>query len=662
MNHWLSEIVYSVFGIESFTSGNTFHDIRTDNIHHVMMMIATNARDKNSDGIRTPPRIEDTEDNIDKVLHEDDLNSEDDDFYNFVGSTSTPSSLNTPRLENAMWHANVDDFDEEVSPIQTKTKVKGFDHFNPSTFEEQEKKKNQTIQKLSTHYNEVYKDFHCVRAEFLRSVKLQIENGVQPILHKVSLKQWASKKFWDSINHDNKQHVIIKDSYLTNTDLLFYTEFIIVDIHNRLIELSIRILHTVEWYESYIKRTTFQKICLSPFFWYYQSNNLKIRHSIKRLKHVQNMLHHMLAHLDSLLNWIYFLAPEHRANVQAFDKQAIPSVDHVCQKLVKAMESFLQIHTAQKDVNKVRLYHIYKKYEVYLQSFQHVYDLYNASESPKLKTALQIGGVIVSSSILLYFQKPLRTFIRAYLNKVVYVPIRKAFSTLNKKRIRNPFMESTLSQGFQSLGRMVRYQVMRSKGYTSADLIRPEVSSYLDFITKAARESGDISPLMPWYEASIKAPISSALFSNLLPIALIQIQKQKLDVQLLLSKIFNFMDVNELSLVSVSLVPLMLINMSAITTLLYTKNKFRNYQDTQLKQWLMNLEIALSKQQHQQITPVQQGKIVMLLHHFFYHASYRYPQYRLLAFYNFLSPIIYYPQSSTTSKIKRLHFVQTYLD
>jgi hypothetical protein len=66
-------------------------------------------------------------------------------------------------------------------------------------------------------------------------------------------------------------------------------------------------------------------------------------------------------------------------------------------------------------------------------------------------------------------------------------------------------------------------------------------------IVREVTQSGEISRIMPDYEAAIQHPIRGALFGNMVQLLLIQVQKGKSDVSLSLSAVDRLLQMNELN-------------------------------------------------------------------------------------------------------------------
>jgi len=110
--------------------------------------------------------------------------------------------------------------------------------------------------------------------------------------------------------------------------------------------------------------------------------------------------------------------------------------------------------------------------------------------------------------------------------------------------------EKSLESSEQSLMRMVL-------DYNAS--LNPELTLQEQEVLLAGARQGDISSVMLSYEKEIAHPIHSALFGDLLRLALIQIQKQKVDVERAMLQIDKLLKSNELNFQFMAAIPTLIV-------------------------------------------------------------------------------------------------------
>ena len=106
--------------------------------------------------------------------------------------------------------------------------------------------------------------------------------------------------------------------------------------------------------------------------------------------------------------------------------------------------------------------------------------------------------------------------------------------------------ENSIESSENSLQRMV--ELFMSKK-------RPDLSeAQMREIGEMAKR-GDLQPVMPYYEEQIMSPLSNALFGDVVTLLLIQIQKQKTDVEKAMSSLDQIMKANEINFQALAVFP-----------------------------------------------------------------------------------------------------------
>lgn len=72
-------------------------------------------------------------------------------------------------------------------------------------------------------------------------------------------------------------------------------------------------------------------------------------------------------------------------------------------------------------------------------------------------------------------------------------------------------------------------------------------------------KTGDLSTIMPYYEKQMMSPIKNSLFGDMVTLLLIQVQKQKLDVEKAMFTLDKLMKSNELNFQLMAVLPLFFI-------------------------------------------------------------------------------------------------------
>jgi len=135
-----------------------------------------------------------------------------------------------------------------------------------------------------------------------------------------------------------------------------------------------------------------------------------------------------------------------------------------------------------------------------------------------------------------YFEEPLQN---------IYTTIR--YDTSNLNVISQKAMEADMD----SLGRMVIEFLKR---------YRPELGDQqIEQITAEAR-NGNLSPILPLYENSIQSPIKEAFFGNLIQLILIQVHKQKVDLERAMLALDKLLKSNELNFEALGMIPAIVVS------------------------------------------------------------------------------------------------------
>eukprot|EP01117_Protostelium_nocturnum_P012125 TRINITY_DN4448_c0_g1_i2.p1 TRINITY_DN4448_c0_g1~~TRINITY_DN4448_c0_g1_i2.p1 ORF type:complete len:587 (-),score=222.40 TRINITY_DN4448_c0_g1_i2:74-1834(-) len=103
----------------------------------------------------------------------------------------------------------------------------------------------------------------------------------------------------------------------------------------------------------------------------------------------------------------------------------------------------------------------------------------------------------------------------------------------------------SLNSDVDSLGRMVRDFAQKHGNFSPAQLAELEKSAKV----------GDIKPILSAYEQDIQNPIKAALFGDLVQLILVQVQKQRVDIERAMLAIDKLLKANELNFYALGLLP-----------------------------------------------------------------------------------------------------------
>eukprot|EP01097_Dermamoeba_algensis_P009020 TRINITY_DN6217_c0_g1_i1.p1 TRINITY_DN6217_c0_g1~~TRINITY_DN6217_c0_g1_i1.p1 ORF type:complete len:237 (-),score=60.70 TRINITY_DN6217_c0_g1_i1:57-767(-) len=122
----------------------------------------------------------------------------------------------------------------------------------------------------------------------------------------------------------------------------------------------------------------------------------------------------------------------------------------------------------------------------------------------------------------------------------------------------------------------------------------------------AQSHAGDLSSIMPDYEQSIKKPIKNTLFGSMIRLILIQVHKQKIDVERTMVAVDRLLRSNELNFQLIAAVPAVLAVVFVYFQffLLFTrKTKKVNSASMKMINHLMNVERTINSHHHHLLHP-----------------------------------------------------------
>lgn len=177
-------------------------------------------------------------------------------------------------------------------------------------------------------------------------------------------------------------------------------------------------------------------------------------------------------------------------------------------------------------------------------------------EQTKLPTLLQrlwipiTGVTVLNLPIALYLKNnsnriintisDAQAFTWTLLKDWVIKPLHRIYSTVRHQENLSLFHPDSLHKDMESLQRMV-------------------VSYTKDPAIIGAVKDGDLSTILRAYETQIQHPIKNALVGDILQLALIQVQKTKVDLEIAMAALDKLLRANELNFAFVAVAPTLLI-------------------------------------------------------------------------------------------------------
>lgn len=199
--------------------------------------------------------------------------------------------------------------------------------------------------------------------------------------------------------------------------------------------------------------------------------------------------------------------------------------------------------------------------------------------------------------------------VTAFVRKRVVEPMRDIYATIRYDDSKVGIMSAqSLAADTESLKRMVEDFLADHGGVPASQDLS---------VVLTAVEAGDITVVMREYESGIRKPISGLLFGSVLRTILIQVQKQKVDVDRAMTALDQIMRSNELNFQLIAAIPALLI----VGALGYEARKFfARTNDTSrtiaiyadLRSALRRVEIMLHD--NDCLSLLEQGALVVLVH------------------------------------------------
>eukprot|EP01117_Protostelium_nocturnum_P016147 TRINITY_DN6338_c0_g1_i2.p1 TRINITY_DN6338_c0_g1~~TRINITY_DN6338_c0_g1_i2.p1 ORF type:complete len:585 (-),score=201.82 TRINITY_DN6338_c0_g1_i2:100-1854(-) len=139
--------------------------------------------------------------------------------------------------------------------------------------------------------------------------------------------------------------------------------------------------------------------------------------------------------------------------------------------------------------------------------------------------------------IILKYLDNVRISLDNFSSRFLGEPLRNMYNTVrhdtsNFKVIQSP---ESLNLHVDSLGRMVKNFAEKTGKFTQEQLLQIEISA----------KKGDIQPILSAYEHDIRNPLKSALFGDLIQLILVQVQKQRVDIERAMLAIDQLLRANE---------------------------------------------------------------------------------------------------------------------
>jgi hypothetical protein len=148
------------------------------------------------------------------------------------------------------------------------------------------------------------------------------------------------------------------------------------------------------------------------------------------------------------------------------------------------------------------------------------------------------------------------------------------------------FLNLGIRSSEDSLGSMVEIFIQKKD-----PTLRVEKLKEIRELTK----TGDLSTIMPYYEKQMMRPIKNSVFGDMVTLLLIQVQKQKLDVEKAMFTLDKLMKSNELNFQMMAILPLFLIIYASFSSLYSALNSSppKSDFDVRIKNSLMKIEKLL---------------------------------------------------------------------
>lgn len=170
--------------------------------------------------------------------------------------------------------------------------------------------------------------------------------------------------------------------------------------------------------------------------------------------------------------------------------------------------------------------------------------------------------------------------IRFYHNNVEN-PLKNMYSVIRYDRHQQLLDPVSLESSVHSLQNMMTDYAMENYKLDSSQLEKIRVQA----------QRGDLSLIMSEYERELKNPIRNVIFGDMARLMLVQLQKQKVDLERTLVAMDKLLRSNEINFELIALIPAVLVSLIAVYNIL----TFRRVQDRRLYQQMRYMLLAVEK-------------------------------------------------------------------
>jgi nuclear-control-of-ATPase protein 2 len=166
-----------------------------------------------------------------------------------------------------------------------------------------------------------------------------------------------------------------------------------------------------------------------------------------------------------------------------------------------------------------------------------------------LSVAFAVRTAFVNKDAIVHGILSMRVTLENFFFRYLWHPMQDIYRTIRYDRSTFALMDpSALHSDEESLVRMVDNFVKKKR---ELQIPQEQVPPLLE----RALEKGDLAILMPTYEKEIQTPIRSALLGDLVQLLLIQVQRQRIDVERAMLALDKLMRANEFNFQALALLP-----------------------------------------------------------------------------------------------------------
>ncbi|OLY81270.1 Nuclear control of ATPase protein 2 [Smittium mucronatum] len=188
------------------------------------------------------------------------------------------------------------------------------------------------------------------------------------------------------------------------------------------------------------------------------------------------------------------------------------------------------------------------------------------------------------------FSKNFAETVYMYTNRYIVDPLQEAYDTIRYGgRIVQVVSSKSLQSSILAL-QMMTTNLLEKKNFLN-DSNREEIELEI--------KEGDISSVMSFYAQEMQNPIKSAVFGNLVPSILIQVQKANVDIQMALAALDKLLRSNELNFVFLAVAPAAVFMYLSGKFLVYLLDKFSGDDGSEAEQKISiivrDIDIILNK-------------------------------------------------------------------